>query len=295
MDNKLVDLTRLYEDFFNKKYLFLSLSVLVFLLSLMLYFFQPIRYVSSVILLENNFISKGTLSSDNSILSLAGLNSGKRSYELEFALENMKSKDFLEDFIIENDLLIDLFYIQGWDENKKRNIYKKEPSKISDDELKEFSGSDIKSKILKDLKIKSDGLSNWEVSFSSKSPIFSKLFLDNFVDSINAKTKDKFLSYSKNIQTNYLAVSRDITNIDIRNTFQELLKNELQKSLYTESMDDYVFVTVESASIGVLTKFRMLIIFFFLEILVFFIFLLYLVFLQKELSSFASRVNEKNT
>ena len=103
------------------------------------------------------------------------------------------------------------------------------------------------------------------------------------------------MSYSKNIQTNYLAVSRDITNIDIRNTFQELLKNELQKSLYTESMDDYVFVTVESASIGVLTKFRMLIIFFFLEILVFFIFLLYLVFLQKELSSFASRVNEKNT
>ena len=295
MDNKLVDLTRLYEDFFNKKYLFLSLSVLVFLLSLMLYFFQPIRYVSSVVLLENNFISKGTLSSDNSILSLAGLNSGKRSYELEFALENMKSKDFLEDFIIENDLLIDLFYIQGWDENKKRNIYKKEPSKISEDELKEFSGSDIKSKILKDLKIKSDGLSNWEVSFSSKSPIFSKLFLDNFVDSINAKTKDKFLSYSKNIQTNYLAVSRNITNIDIRNTFQELLKNELQKSLYTESMDDYVFVTVESASIGVLTKFRMLIIFFFLEILVFFIFLLYLVFLQKELSSFASRVNEKNT
>ena len=108
---------------------------------------------------------------------------------------------------MENDLLIDLFFLEGWDKSKKKMKYQSNPAKITRGDLLKYDGSQIKSKILKSLKIKAEGLNTWELSFSSESPKFSKEFLDKFVKSINKKTR-KFLSYSQNIQTNYLKISK---------------------------------------------------------------------------------------
>lgn len=190
------------------------------------------------------------------IASLAGLNFGRKGSEKTMmALEVMKSRSFLSDFIKRRGLLIPLIAGVGWDPKNEELLYDKNKYDVEKGEwVSTFSDSKGFGKLewraykkisgmLKVEHIKDTGLVS--VSMEYFSPVLAQQWLQWLIDDTNNQMRKRDVDEAdKSIL--YLKKQLDSTSVaGMQQIFYQLIEKQMQTAMLASVREQYVFKVVD--------------------------------------------------
>jgi len=197
----------------------------------------------------------GALGQLGGLASLAGVSiGGGESSEAQIAQEIMKSWSYIEGFIDDNDLAVELAAVQGWSKGTNElqindSVYDTENKQwLAENEagetgppsswnlFKTFSGR------LAVSEDKNSGLVS--VSIEYYSPLIAKQWVDMYVESINRFMQQRQVDkVTKNIA--YLQEQIGKTSIaEMREVFYTIIEEQTKSKMLAEASPDYAFVAV---------------------------------------------------
>ena len=197
----------------------------------------------------------GALGQMGGLASLAGISlGGGESGEAQIAQEIMKSWSYIEGFIADNDLAVELAAAQGWSKGSNElqindSVYDTENKQwLSKNEagvmgppsswslFKAFSGR------LAVSEGKNSGLVS--VSIEYYSPLIAKQWVDLYVESINRFMQQRQVTkVSRNIE--YLQEQIGKTSIaEMQEVFYSIIEEQTKNKMLAEASPDYAFVAV---------------------------------------------------
>ena len=193
--------------------------------------------------------------------SLAGVSIGAgESTESKIATEIMKSWSFIERFIADNNLAVEVYAVNGWNkktaelriDNDKYDIHKK-TWLLEDDYTGELRGPtswelyERFQEILSVYENKDTGLVH--VSIEYYSPQIAKNWVDLYVSSINRHMQSRQVDKVSN-NIHYLEEEISRTSIaEMREVFYTLVEEQTKNKMVAKASPDYAFVTVGSSMI----------------------------------------------
>ena len=203
-----------------------------------------------------------TLGQLSGLASLGGFNLGvQKAGESKIAQEIMQSWSFIETFISDNDLAIEVYAVDGWNKDSNalkinQDVYDTSRGKwLTEDSngnsapptswqlFKKFSG------MLSVLEDKKSGLVS--VSIEYYSPQMAKELLDMYVASINEHMQSRqVVKVSNNIA--YLEAQIAKTSItEMREVFYTIIEEQTKNKMVAEASPDYAFVTLSPSMVPV--------------------------------------------
>jgi LPS O-antigen subunit length determinant protein (WzzB/FepE family) len=203
----------------------------------------------------------GALGQLGGLASLAGVSiDGGESSEVQIAQEIMKSWSYIEGFIADNDLAVELAAVQGW--SKGSNTLK-----INDDaydveknewliedgdtgELRPPTSWTLFKSFSKRLAVSEDKKSGLvSVSIEYYSPQIAKQWVDMYVAAINAHMQQREVEKVTN-NINYLQAQIEKTSIaEMREVFYTIIEEQTKNKMVAEASPDYAFVAVSSSMV----------------------------------------------
>ena len=203
----------------------------------------------------------GALGQLGGLASLAGVSiGGGESSEAQIAQEIMKSWNFIEGFIADNDLAVELFAAEGWSKGSNTlkingDDYDVEKSEwlIEDDdtgELRPPSSWSLFKAFSERLAVSEDKKSGLvSVSIEYYSPQIAKQWLDMYVSAVNAHMqKRKVAEVTNNI--NYLQAQIEKTSIaEMREVFYTIIEEQTKNKMVAEASPEYAFVAVSPSMV----------------------------------------------
>lgn len=256
------DLKKLYLAVIKGK-LLIFISVLIFVIAaISLSLIMPNIYKSEVLLMPAQSEDSNSLGGLNSQLgglaSIAGVELGGGQDKTVYALEVMKSREFINEFVSENKLKPLIMASSGWDlatdtilynediYNVKSNtwtrkydgLYKAEPSDL-----------EVHKKFLKDnFSIsKDDNTGLIRVIVRHYSPYKAKEILDKLVEKINKKIKKKEMQEA-DLNISYLYKTLDHTNVEgLKSVLYALIEKEQRSKMLISTKSEYIFKTVDQS------------------------------------------------
>ena len=216
----------------------------------------PNQYKATVLLApaqtDNSSLS-GTMGQLGGLASFAGISiGGGEASEFKIAQEIMKSWSFIESFIEENDLAVQLSAIEGWDieanelkindsvydiDNKRWLVEKPSSWKLF------TSFSEIVS-------IGEPGISGLlPISIEHYSPHVAKQWLDLYISAINKHMQERqMVKISNNIE--YIETQIEKTSItEMQKVFYTIIEEQIKNKMLAEASPDYVFVAVSPSMV----------------------------------------------
>jgi LPS O-antigen subunit length determinant protein (WzzB/FepE family) len=202
----------------------------------------------------------GALGQLGGLASLAGVSIGSgESSESHIAQEIMKSWSFVETFIADNDLEVEIYAAEGWSkESNELQIDEDVYDTASGEWLTEDSNGNIApptswelfeefSEILSVSEDKKSGLVS--VSIEHYSPQMAKEWVDRYVASINEHMQARQVAkVSNNIA--YLKAQIDKTSIaEMREVFYTIIEEQTKNKMVVEASPDYAFVAVSPSMV----------------------------------------------
>ncbi len=194
------------------------------------------------------------------LASLAGVNigGGQRS-ESQIAQEIMKSWSFVETFITDNNLEVEVYAAEGWSKSSgelyiNHDAYDRENNQW----LTEDSSGNIApptswqlfktfSRMLSVSENKKSGLVS--VSIEYYSPNLAKEWLDMYVSAINEHMQSRQVAKVSN-NIDYLEAQIDKTSIaEMREVFYTIIEEQTKNKMVAEASPDYAFVAVSPSMI----------------------------------------------
>lgn len=253
-----INLKEIFATLWSEK---IKISIITFSFALASVFYAlslPNLYQSSALLAsaqsDNSGLS-GSISQLGGLASLAGVNIGTNEIsEAKIAQEIMKSWSFIESFIYDNELSVEVFAAKGWDKktntleiddeiynkDKKEWLFENKDGKIgppSSWELFEaFSGM---------LSVSEDRESSLvSVSIEYFSPDIAKKWVDLYVAAINRHMQIRQVTkVTSNI--NYLQAQIEKSTIaEMRNIFYTIIAEQTKNKMVAEASPDYAFIAV---------------------------------------------------
>ena len=194
------------------------------------------------------------------LASLAGVSiGGGESSESQIAQEIMKSWSFVETFIADNDLAVEVYAAEGWSKGSNelhinQDVYDSE----SGDWLTEDSNGNIApptswqlfktfSGMLSVSEDKKSGLVS--VSIEYYSPQVAKEWLDLYVSAINEHMQSRQVAKVSN-NISYLEAQIDKTSIaEMREVFYTIIEEQTKNKMVAEASPDYAFVAVSPSMV----------------------------------------------
>lgn len=259
-ENDEINLYELLKTFWDSKWLILSITTASCIFIVLYSLSIPNIYRSSALVMpaqsQGSNVS-GALSGLGGLASMAGLSipSGN-SNNKEEAIAVLTSHQFLEDFIINNDILLPLMASKGWDAKKNELILN---PKIYDIKNKKWIGKSSSKtnaptiqeavRSFRQIYIVSENKKNGFVTISIDfySPYVSKEWIDLIIENINETMRVQAVSMATS-SLNYLNDQINKTNIsEIKIVLSELAKSETQKIMLSKSSPEYVFKTIDKA------------------------------------------------
>ena len=259
-ENDEINLYELFKTFWDSKWLILSITTASCIFIVLYSLSIPNIYRSSALVMpaqsQGSNVS-GALSGLGGLASMAGLSipSGN-SNNKEEAIAVLTSHQFLEDFIINNDILLPLMASKGWDAKKNELILN---PKIYDIKNKKWIGNSSSKtnaptiqeavRSFRQIYIVSENKKNGFVTISIDfySPYVSKEWIDLIIENINETMRVQAVSMATS-SLNYLNDQINKTNIsEIKIVLSELAKSETQKIMLSKSSPEYVFKTIDKA------------------------------------------------
>lgn len=262
-ENDEIDLRELFSLLWRAKNLMAKITAIFAVVSTIYALAVPNQYQASTVLApaqQETAGLAGALGQLGGLASLAGVSIGEaESNESQMAIEIMRSRSFVEEFIKTNALEVEVFAADGWD-SKTNQL------SIDDD----LYNTETKTWIRNPLWVKSAVPSGWElyeeflefysvvqdkktgmitVSVEYYSPILAKEWAENLVVAINSHMQSRKLQQvDRNIQ--YLEEQIEKTAIaEMRGVFYTIIEEQIKSKMLAEASPEYVFETVSPAMI----------------------------------------------
>ncbi len=195
------------------------------------------------------------------LASLAGVSiDAGESSESQIAQEIMKSWSFVEKFIIDNDLKVEVYAIEGWSKSSNTlviddDVYDMTQQSwlLEDDDsdaLRPPTSWELFERFQKMLSVSEDKKSGLvSVSIEYFSPQIAKKWLDMYVSAINQHMQSRqVVKVSNNIA--YLKAQIDKTSIaEMREVFYTIIEEQTKNKMVAEASPDYAFVAVSPSMV----------------------------------------------
>ena len=258
-----IDLRELFTVLWAGKVMIVAITV-VFAITAVIYALSvPNQYKATTLLVPSQSDGgglSGALGQLGGLASLAGVSiGGGESGESQVAQKIMKSWSFVEHFIVDNDLAVEVYAAKGW--NKASGELRIDQD-IYDTETKTWLISDSSglagppsswmlfksfSKRLAVSEDKKTGLIS--VSIEYYSPHIAKRWLDLYISSINKHMQERQMEkVSRNIQ--YLENQIEKTEIaEMQEVFYTIIEEQLKSKMLVEASPNYVFTEVSPSMI----------------------------------------------
>jgi LPS O-antigen subunit length determinant protein (WzzB/FepE family) len=203
----------------------------------------------------------GSLGQLGGLASLAGVSiGGGESSEAQVAQEIMKSWNFIEGFIVNNDLAVKVYAAEGWSRSSNRlqinsDLYDEYGSRwlLQNDKTGELgppSSWILFKRFLKMLSVSEDKKSGLvSISITYYSPEIAKHWLDLYVAAINGHMQErKMAEVTRNIT--YLEAQIKKTNIaEMQEVFYTIVEEQMKSKMLAEASPDYAFVPVSPSMV----------------------------------------------
>jgi len=203
----------------------------------------------------------GALGQLGGLASLAGVSiGGGESSEAQIAQEIMKSWNFIESFIADNDLAVEVFAAEGWSKGSNtlkidNDVYDVQKNEwlIEDDdtgELRPPSSWKLFKKFSEQLAVSEDKKSGLvSVSIEYYSPQIAKQWLDMYVSAVNAHMQQRKVAKVTN-NINYLQAQIEKTSIaEMREVFYTIIEEQTKNKMVAEASPEYAFVAVSPSMV----------------------------------------------
>ena len=195
------------------------------------------------------------------LASLAGVSIGEgSSSESQIAQEIMKSWSFVESFIAENNLEVEVYAAEGWSKSSGElkidgDVYDIDAQAwlLEDDETGELrppTSWDLFERFDEILSVSQDKLTGLvSVSIEYYSPAIAKEWLDLYIAAINEHMQARQVAkVSSNIS--YLEAQIAKTSIaEMREVFYTIIEEQTKNKMVAEASPDYAFVAVSPSMV----------------------------------------------
>jgi len=254
-----ISLIDLFLILWKRKFFILFLTSIFAVGSVFYALSVPNIYRSEALLVPNASSSSGISSSMgglSSIAGIAGINlSGPKGDKKREAIAILTSHQFLENFIMKNDLLIPLMAAKSW--NKEQNtlvlnskIYDETNTKwVKDKNGKENNSIQLAVRTFREkfgvTEIAKTGFV--KIHVESYSPYVAKEWVDLLVADINEHMRYQEVAAAEK-SLKFLKEQANKTNVnEIKRVISELIKSDIQTLTLSSSSDEYVFKTIDRA------------------------------------------------
>lgn len=260
-----IDLAELWRAIWAGKFTIIIISMIFAVASVFFALSKPNIYKASVILAPASDDAGGGLAGMagqlGGLASMAGINLGGGSGvdKTTLALEIIKSRSFIENFINKHDLLVPLMASNNWDmatnklildvelydsENKKWIREVKAPKKSEPSSWEAYKKFSELVSISQD---KTSSMVNINIEFYS--PFIAKQWLTLLVQDINEHMREQD-KIEANASIDYL--TKQLTNIKVANmetVFYQLIEEQTKNMMLTMVKKEYVLKTIDPAQV----------------------------------------------
>ena len=258
-----IDLRELFMVLWAGKIKIIAITALFAIASVIYALSVPNQYKATALLAPAQSSGgglSGALGQLGGLASLAGVSiGGGESSEAQIAQEIMKSWNFIESFIADNDLAVEVFAAEGWskgsnelqinddvyDTQNKQWLVENEAGVMGPPSswslFKAFSGR------LAVSEDKKSGLVS--VSIEYYSPQIAKQWLDMYVSAVNAHMQQRQVAKVTN-NINYLQAQIEKTSIaEMREVFYTIIEEQTKNKMVAEASPEYAFVAVSPSMV----------------------------------------------
>lgn len=224
----------------------------------------PNVYKATVLLApaqSDNSNLSGALGQLGGLASLAGVSIGDgETSEAQIAQEIMKSWSFIEGFIAENNIAVEVYAAQEWQRGSNEllidnNLYDVETKtwlveNVNTGEIGPPSSWKLFKSFSERLTVSQDKQSGLvSVSIEYYSPQLAKQWMDMYVVAINAHMQQRQVERVGN-NINYLQVQIEKTSIaEMREIFYNIIEEQTKNKMLAEASPEYAFVTVRPSMV----------------------------------------------
>ncbi len=258
-----IDLYDLFLVIMNGKWLIITVTFVLSLLSVVYAIYQPNIYRSEALLAPAEQQQSNGLSAlagqFGGLASLAGVNLGDSgSNNTDLALAILKSRKFISEFIEKHSIMPDLMAIESWNSIDNTVIYDKniydevdqkwvrkvefpfKPKPSTQEAYKEFI------KIVSATKDPDSGMII--IAVEHFSPFIAQQWVNWLIEDINLTMKKRDVIEATK-STEFLMAQIEKTNVaDIRVVLYKLVEEQAKTIMFANVRDEYVFKTIESSS-----------------------------------------------
>lgn len=232
---------------------FVAISIIGFLLIGM----KPDYYRSSALLVpsKDSASNASGLGSIGGVAALAGINIGSGTVsDVDIAIETLKSRDFILNFIENHGLKANIVAAKRWNEDTGKleyidSIYVEEAGGqlefVGNPEF--YNDSFVLDEFSKMFSLKQSPDKGFvQLSFVHKSPVVAEFVLDAIIKDINSVMRDRAIAESnKNIKYLEKKIS-EVAYSELREVFYSLIEEQIKNSMIAETRTDYVFSIIDS-------------------------------------------------
>lgn len=240
----------------RSKWLVLIVTTIFAVCSVSLSLYLPNIYKSDALLAPASSEQSGGLSGlagqFGGLASMAGLNIGGGAIDqTALAIEVIKSRDFLRDFISRHDVFVEIMATDSWDSETDEivldsSIYNSEKKQwVQGNKPTELDAIESFKKMLSVTQDKKTSLVT--VSIEYYSPKVAKRWVDWLIVDINNEMRSRDLSQAKN-SIEYLQTQLEQTRVsDMKSVLYQLIEEQSKTIMFAEVREEYIFRTIDSA------------------------------------------------
>ncbi|ETJ48440.1 Wzz/FepE/Etk N-terminal domain-containing protein [Pseudoalteromonas agarivorans] len=242
------------------KWFIAGLSGSILLLSLLYAIYQPNVYRSEALIIPVKQDSSNSISSQfGGLASLAGINIGGGSSgdKVQLALEIMRSRKFVAEFIHKYKILPELMAVKGWDSGTGNLLYDKELydeknrswlREVSPPLKAEPSEQEAYKRFSKIFRVEQDETTGLvRVSIDYYSALIAQKWVSKIIFEINNEMKKRDVNEAIKSQK-FLTEQLNSTKVaDMRSVLYNLYEEQAKTIMFANVRDEYIFKTIDPA------------------------------------------------
>lgn len=257
-----IDLREVWNVVWNGKWIIATTGLVFAILSVFYALSLSNIYKSEALLAPAGENSNGALAElggqFGGFASLAGINLGGGSMDkTTLAIEVLKSREFISEFIQKYDLLVPLMAAKNWDPSTDKLMF---DSDIYDEANKKWvrdpkppmtpepSSQESYKRFIELFTVSQDKITSYvTVSIEFYSPNVAKHWLDLLTQEINQEIKEREVAEAKR-SIKYLNEQLEKTALaDMKTVFYQLIEEQIKTVMFAEVRTEYVFKTIDPA------------------------------------------------
>tara|TARA_Y200000002_G_scaffold369007_1_gene362694 strand:+ start:158 stop:1075 length:918 start_codon:yes stop_codon:yes gene_type:complete len=247
-----IDIAEVMSDLWKFKITIILLTFLVGVGSVITTLFMDDLYKSSMLLQKVDDDNTAIPSQMGALASFTGIGlSGTSIDKSTKALEVLKTRDFFESLIADENFLAELIGINGYDKETSKvsyneEIYNSKTDTLYPDAMSELSFNKTHKLFLSNIEITDTESGLINISAIHLSPVVAKSWLDLIFVKLNETIKKIELKEATD-SLNYLKNQLSLTSeSELKKVIAKLIEKQIQTLMISDISDDFVFSIVDS-------------------------------------------------